>query len=485
MDRVRPTKRPAPRLTEARTMLVAGGAVTATALSRLRRWILPAGAGLFLLLAAAPAAGAPAGLVERGRPAVFAADAEAWGFSVEVGVSGPLEPMTSHSKAVIDNSPRAAGAAGLVDPGALVRASGEATLGVPAPAYCESAAPEGPREANCAAPGDGEVQVGRAHTLSSDRPSATSTARYGRLLLNVAAAPPATVISVNSQSTIALTRATDSGVEAGSRVVLQGVSLAGGALRIESLRLGRAVRADGTEPGSTISSEVALSGLWVAGVKLDPGRDALGALIGAVRAVYGDRLQVSAGEFVEQRSPDGALSGRTSGLVVRWEASPGRWVRAVLGYVGVMAYGAPLLADTVLDAVIEAPAPMEPPVRLTESRPGVPDDGGPMQPPAPAAPSPAGPGVAVSVAATDVTEVAPTAGTAPPSTDDRVASATPAPAAAAMPYHRRSPRSASPFLVSAPIDRGSQAGWLLPALVPVLVVHRRWRRAASGPRSTG
>src|SRR5688500_4244480 len=81
-------------------------------------------------------------------------------------------------------------------------------------------------------------------------------ARYGRVLLNEAAAPTVTVISVNSQSTIAVTTATESAVEARSSVVLQGVSLAGGALRIESLQLARATRADGTEQGSTTSSEV-------------------------------------------------------------------------------------------------------------------------------------------------------------------------------------------------------------------------------------
>ncbi|HEV3363672.1 MAG TPA: hypothetical protein VG795_05930, partial [Acidimicrobiia bacterium] len=358
-------------------------------------------------------------------------------------------------------------------------------LGVPTPAYCESASPEGPREANCAAPGEGEVQVGRAHTLSSDRPEARSTARYGRVLLNEPAAPTVTVISVNNQSTMAVTTATESGVEARASVTLHGVSLAGGALRIETLHLARAARSDGTEQGSTIASEVSLSGLWVAGEKVDPGRHALQALIDAARTAYGDLLQVAAGELVEQRTPDGKLSGQTSGLVVRWQPSPDRWVRAVLGYAGVMAYGGPTAADTILDTVIEAPAPVGPPGPPIERRPAIPDDAGPIQPPAPAPPSPADAGVAGPETATDVPAgVVPPAGTAPLPTDDMAESATPATIATARPYRRPALRWISPFLVLAQMASSSQAGWLVAALILLLLARRLWRRAAPVPIST-
>jgi hypothetical protein len=449
----------------------------------MRRWSVPAGAVVLVLLAVAPAAGALAGADDRGGLPIFAADAEAWAFSVEVGIPGPLGPLTSHTKASIDNSPHAVGAAGLADPGSLVRAVGEVTLGVPTPAYCESASPEGPRESNCAPPSEGEVQVGRAYTLSSDRPDATSMARYGRVNINEGGAAVPTV-SVNSQSTIAVTTATESGVEARSSVVLQGVSLAGGALRIQSLQLARTARADGTEQGSTTSSEVALSGLWVAGEKVDPGRDALQALIDAARTAYGNRLQVSAGELVEQRTPDGKLYGQTSGLVVRWQPSPDRWVRAVLGYVGVMAYGVPMAADTILDTVIEAPVPVGPPGPPIEGRPAAPDDVGPIHPPAPAPASPAEAGVAGREAATDVPGgVVPSAGTAPPPTDDMAMSATPATIGATMPYRRPAVRGVSPFLVLAQMASGSQVGWLVAALVPLALVRRLWRGAARAPAS--
>src|SRR5688500_11182025 len=125
----------------------------------IRRWSVPAGTVVLVLLAVAPAAGALAGADDRGGRAIFAADAEAWAFSVEVGIPGPLGPLTSHTKASIDNSPHADGAAGLADPGLLVRAVGEVTLGLPTPASCESAFPEGPRDRNPAAPRGGEGQV--------------------------------------------------------------------------------------------------------------------------------------------------------------------------------------------------------------------------------------------------------------------------------------------------------------------------------------
>jgi len=66
--------------------------------------------------------------------------------------------------------------------------------------------------------------VGQSHTRSGDRPEATSTARYGR--------------------------------------------------------------SDGTEQGSTTSTEVTLSGLSVAGQTVDPGCGAVQALIDAARAAY-------------------------------------------------------------------------------------------------------------------------------------------------------------------------------------------------------
>ena len=63
------------------------------------------------------------------------------------------------------------------------------------------------------------------------------TARYGRVIFNEGP-PVVPTVSVNSQSTIAVTTATESGVEAYSRVALQGVSLAGGAVRIASTSFG-------------------------------------------------------------------------------------------------------------------------------------------------------------------------------------------------------------------------------------------------------
>ncbi|MGH9011333.1 MAG: hypothetical protein ACRDYF_16030 [Acidimicrobiia bacterium] len=332
----------------------------------MRRRIVLAGAVILIVLAAAPSAAAPGGAGNRGL-AVFAADAEAWAFSVEVGIPGPVGPLASHTKASIDNSPHAVGAAGLADPGLLVRAVGEVMFGVPTPAHCESAAPEGPPEVNCAAPAsDGGIQAGQAHSRSSDRPEATSTARYGRVIFNEAAALDMTpdacclvlAVSVESQSTIAITTATESGVEARSRVALQGVSLAGGAVRIASLQLARTARADGTEHGSTTSTEVTLSGLSVAGQTVDPGRDAVQALTDAARAAYGDRMQVSSGEHVEERTPNGKVRGETSGLVVRWQPAPDRWVRVILGYAHALAYAAPAAASAVPESATEVPMPV-------------------------------------------------------------------------------------------------------------------------------
>ena len=444
---------------------------------------LVAVAVVLIMLAAATAAGAHPGARDRGGPAVFAADAEAWAFSVEVGIPGPLGALTSHTKASIDNSPNASGTAGLADPGLLEPAVGNVMVGVPTPVSCQSAYPEGPPEADCAVPArEPGVEVGRAHTRSSDRPEATSTARYGRVLLNESAAPAVTVISVNSQSTIAVTTATESGVEARSSVVLQGVSLAGGALRIDSLQLARAARADGTEQGSTTSAEVALSGLTVAGEKVDPGRDAVQTLIDATRTAYGDRLQVSAGELVEQRTSDGKLYGQTSGLMVRWQPSPDRWVRAVLGYVGVMTYGVPTAADTILDTVIETPFLVGPPRRAIEGRPAVPDAVRPISPPAPTPTSPPEAGIADREAPTDVPgAVGPPADTAAPPRHDTAESATPATIGATTPYRRPAVRwVSSPFLVLAQMTSGSQVGWLVAAL---LLVRRLWRRAPHAPTS--
>ena len=445
------------------------------------RRILVASAVVLTLLAAAPGAGAAVGTGDGGGLAVFAADAEAWGFSVEFGTAGPLGLLTSHTKASIDNSPNAAGASGLIDSGLLVGTAGEVMLGAPTPAYCESAFPGGPPEANCAAPaGQRGVQVGQAHTSSSDRPKATSTARYGRVIFNEGP-PVVPTVSVNSQSTIAVTTSTESGVEAYSRVALQGVSLAGGTVRIASVHLTRTARADGPEQGSTSAPEVILSGLSIAGQAVDPGGDAVQALIDAARTAYGDRLQVSAGESVEERTPDGKVYRQTSGLVVRWQQSPDHWVRAVLGYARVMAYGVRLVADTGPDAGLTAPVPgpQRPPI---EGRPAVSDGVAPVRPPAAAPASPPETRIARNDAATDVPgRVVPSARTAPPIAPDVAASAIPTTHGATTPYRRTVVRWAHPFLVPGQITSGSSIAWLITAL---LLFRRQCRGTARAPSST-
>lgn len=438
-------------------------------------------AAVLMLLAAAPGAGAAVGASDGAGLAVFAADAEAWGFSVEVGTPMPLGLLTSHTKASIDNSPSAAGAAGLLDSGLLVGGAGEVMFGAATPAYCESAFPAGPPEADCAAPaGPDGVQVGRAQTRSSDRPKATSTARYGRVILNEGP-PVVPTVSVNSQSTIAVTTATESGVEAYSGVALQGVSLAGGAVRIASVQLARTARADGTEQGSATAPEVVLSGLSIAGETVDPGRNAVQALIDAARTAYGDRLQVSAGEFAEERTPDGRVYRQTSGLVVRWQPSPDRWVRAVLGYARVMAHGVRLVADPGSDAGLVVPVP-GPPGHPIEERPAVLDGVAAGRPPAPAPASPPEARIAGHDAVIDVPRrVGLSAGTAPATVPDVAKSATSATRAATAPYHRPAVRWSSPFFVPAQLTSGSQIGWLVVAL---LLFRRQRRRTARSPGVT-
>ncbi|MEW6471102.1 MAG: hypothetical protein AB1679_02440 [Actinomycetota bacterium] len=442
----------------------------------MRRRLLPLVCAV--ALAAPPAAAGAAGDAVNGPPlAIFAAGAEAWAFSVEAGIPGPLGPLASHTSTSIDNSPHALGAAGLADPGYLVRAAAGLMLGVPTPTYCESAHPEGPPESDCGAPSAGAAGPARVHTRSGAGPDAVASAGLASVSVPGGTGP---ALTVDSQSTTSTAEATATGVRARSVVTLHGVRLAGGAVGIGTLEITRVAEADGTPSGLVTSTELTMSGVTVAGQAIDPGTDAVAAVAKAARATFGDRLRISAQQSVEERTPDGKLTAQTTGLEVLWQPAPERWVRLVLGFARTLVYAVPPSdpASPVAGALPDLESSPETPGPGS----GRPSPAGPVPEWSAGTSTPAGTSTASGSSRSAETapgQHAPGGSSGEPSADGTAGPAGGgqgvAPAAGAP--SRPEVRWVSPFLVLAQMTDGGQIGWFLLALPPLLLVWWGWRRA--------
>ena len=377
-------------------------------------------------------------------PAVYAAEAEAWAYSVEVGIPGPVGPLASHTTAAIDNSPHATGAAGLADPGYLIRAAAGLVAGVPTPAYCESAWPEGPNHADCGASAVGHA-AGQSSTDAGDAPNATATAALGQVTPSDAAG----ALTIAAQSTTSAAFVDKDGtVKAQADVVLHGVSLAGGAVRLGTLTVHREATVGGAGTPKT-STSIALSGVTVAGTPVDPGGDQVKSLADAAHKAFGDTLVVEA-LAGQESTTGGKLSADTSGVRIRWQLQPDKSVQIVLGYGRVLVYGGGAPASSA--AGVSSPASV---VGGDAASPSL--DGG-----APAA-LPAGPSAALPSADAAAPAV-------PFSSPRHLLSLSPS----------TTVRWVSPFLVLAQMTSGSQAWWFLLGLVPLLAGAWFTRRSGMG-----
>ena len=383
-------------------------------------------------------------------PAVYAAEAEAWAYSVEVGIPGPVGPLASHTTAAVDNSPHATGAAGLADPGYLIRATAGLVAGIPTPAYCESAWPEGPNHSDCGASAVGH-SVGQSSTDSGDAPRATATAALGQVTPSDAAG----VLTIATQSTTsAAFLDNDGAVRATADVALHGVTIAGGVVRLGAVIVHREATAGGTAAPST-SSSIRLSGVTVAGKSVDPAGDQVKSLVDAVRKSFGDTLVVEA-LGGNEKADAGKLTADTAGLRIRLHLDPNHSVQIVLGYGRVLVYGAGTTAGAPIGDVA-----------------------------APATPSAA----LAPISATDALH--PSAGDVPGALPALPSAALPsADATPAVPF--RSPprlltgspstavRWVSPFLVLAQMTSGGQVWWFLLGLLPLLAGAWLARRSGMG-----
>jgi hypothetical protein len=452
---------------------------------RRKRWVAGLGLAALGFVPVVPGR-AGAGPAPAAAPAVFAAGAEAWAYSVEVGVPGPLGPLASHTTVSIDNSPHAQGAAGLADPGYLVRAAAQLVAGVPTPAYCESAWPEGPDHADCGAPG-GAAAVSRTH--SGAGPDATATAGLGE----VAVGSGASALAVAAQSTTSVAALGPDGLlHARADVNLSGISVAGGALRIGTLTVHRDAVAGGLPAGAQTSTAVSVGDISVAGKPVAPGNDPVRRLAQAAQQAFGDKLVVDGLSGTQQQTPDGKLVADSAGLQIIWRPQKDRSVRIVLGYGRVLVYAtAPPVAPAPVESVpspgagavpgtgTAGPAangepptpngkPSAPPSALAAASPG-PDAGAGGTTVA----SPGADGGAGNLAAGPsggTTEAAPAS---PPSATVPLGR----PLAAAA---RRPVRWVSPFLVLAQMTTGRQAWWFLLALIPLVAAAVLSRRSGLG-----
>ena len=449
----------------------------------MRRRLALAGLGMTVgLLPIVPGGAGRAGAAAPG-PAVFAAGAEAWAYSAEIGVPGPLGPLASHTTVAIDNSPHAQGAAGLADPGYLIRAAAQLVAGVPTPAYCESAWPEGPDHTDCGAPG-GAAAVSR--TGSGAGPDATATAGLGNAVVG-GGAPALTIAAQSTTSSAAL--GSDSVLHARADVTLSGVAVAGGALRIGTLAVHREAAATGLPGGGLTTTGVSLGGATVVGTPVAPGAHPVRSLIDATRKAFGDKIVVEALGGRQETSPDGKLVADSSGLQITWRPQPDRSVRIVLGYGRVLVYATPprpAPADVGVPGIGEtAPgggaadtgAYSTAPGAAPATEPGL--TGLPGSGPGPGPPAAAAASSAPAVTATPV-EAGPPAGEAPNVTG----TAAPPPL---VPIGRplaapaRPPvRWVSPFLVLAQMTTGRQVGWFLLGIAPLILAAWLSRRSGMG-----
>ena len=386
-------------------------------------------------------------------PAVFAAEAEAWAYSVEVGIPGPVGPLASHTTAAIDNSPHATAAAGLADPGYLVRATAGLVAGIPTPAYCESAWPEGPNRADCGASAVGHG-AGQSNTDSADGPNATATAALGRVTPSDAAG----ALTIAAQSTTSSAFADKDGtVKAQADAVLHGVTIAGGAVHLGTMTVHRDATASGAAAPKT-STSIALGGVTVAGAPVNPMGDQVKSLADAAGKAFGNTLTIEPlGAHVA--SAGGKVAADTAGLRIRFVPAPDKAVQIVLGYSRVLVYGAGAPAAAAAS-------------------------GGPLAGESTTAAGSSTPASAVAHEAVDqnATSAPPTGPSATPSSD---AAAAPS-SAASPPRHllavpRGTPvRWVSPFVVLAQMTSGSQAWWFLLGLVPLLASAWLTRRGGMG-----
>jgi hypothetical protein len=473
----------------------------------------------------------PAGAAPAPGPAVFAAGAEAWAYSVEVGVPGPLGPLASHTTVSIDNSPHAQGAAGLADPGYLVRAAAQLVAGVPTPMYCESAWPEGPEHVDCGAPGS-SAAVSR--TAAGAGPGATATAGLGAVAVGsgaggpgaaagpggaavgsggggpgaaagpggaavgsgggapVAGASASPALTIDAQSTTSgASLGTDGLLQARADVTLSGIAVAGGALRIGTLSIHREAAASGLPGGTQTSAVVALGGATVAGTPVEPGRDPVRNLAEAARKAFGDTIVVEGLGGSERQTPDGKLAADSAGLQITWHPAKDRSVRIVLGYGRVSVYATPPVAAS---SELPLPATDEP-----VAGPGGAPSNSPPGPEPALAPRPAAPVLASSppervaagaaAPAPPPVAVPPGAGAVGPATGESTG-ATTTPGGAAAPLvavgrplgaaARRPVQWVSPFLILAQMTTGRQVWWSLLALGPLIVAAWLSRRGGLG-----
>jgi hypothetical protein len=475
---------------------------------RSRVLILAAGASVVVgLVPVVPRPGTAGAASAAPAPAVFAAAAEAWAYSAEIGVPGPLGPLASHTTAAIDNSPHAQGTAGLADPGYLVRAAAGLVAGIPTPAYCESAWPEGPDHADCGAPGGAKAAV--SGTRSGDGPRATATAALADAAVptgsratprhGVAAEPAA--LTVAAQSTTSSAFLADDGVlHATADVVLSGVALAGGALRIGTLAVHRTATATGLPGGTKTSAAVELSGVSVGGQPVDLGSDPARSLAQAAQQALGDTIAVEGLSGREEQADEGKLVADSSGLRITWQPQPDRFLRIVLGYGRVLVYATgPPSGEPVPGGDISVPGPRpESPVAA-----GAPDGTGPTGaaplPPDSAAAS--GSAAAASLSPTSRPSVAggsdanaigsaageslPVAGpAAAPPAELAAGGAAPVPLLPGLrplAVGTRPPvQWVSPFMVLAQMTTGRQAWWFLLGLAPLLAAGWLARRGGLG-----
>ena len=451
-----------------------------------RLFTLAAVGALLALLPVVPHWKQPAG-ASGSSPAVFAAGAEAWAYSVEVGVPGPLGPLASHTTVSIDNSPHAQGAAGLADPGYLIRAAAQLVAGVPTPMYCESAWPEGPDHADCGAPG-GSVAV--SGTAAGSGPDASATAGLGGIAVG-SGAPALTVAAQSTTSAASL--GSDGVLHARADVTLSGIVVAGGALRIGTLSVHREAAASGLPGGTQTSAAVGVGGATVAGTPVEPGRDSVRSLAEAARKAFGDTIVVEGLGGQEQQTPDGKLAADSAGLQITWHPQKDRSVRIVLGYGRVVVYATAPVAPS--SGELPVPVGNEPATTPSPS---------PAATASPAAGQPAGPALAEaapvvpSAPAERYTGAAAGSGLSPVSGATSLTAPVPPPAgttsvgpdAVAAPLVsvgrplgvavRRPVQWVSPFLVLAQMTTGRQAWWFLLALVPLIAAAGLSRRGGMG-----
>lgn len=374
--------------------------------------------------------------------AIFAASAEAYGVSAEIGIPGPAGPFTAHTWSALDNSPHSGAAAGLADPGFLIRAAA-GLQGLSTPTYCESAYPEGPPQSDCSVvppSADGSVAAARSSTTAGHEPSATGRSAVVDATLGDAAAP---AVRVQNQSTASSTTAAGDVVEAMAEASVKGLELAGGAIRIESFKLRRTAAADGSS-APTSERSLTMSGIEVGGQRVDPGGDPLKALTAAAKALQ-PSITVVAGRD-EEAGDAQRIGAASSGFDVIWQINPTTFAHVVVGRVDVLSYAVP--GGGALDA-----------------NPAVLDQLGLGPPSSSPSPAPFADTATVPAGAPPAPGLDATGGpAAPPAGATRRTTHAPA---ARLTFGTPRIQYLSPLEVAGQMATGDQAGWLLLALAPI------------------